>query len=141
MVTGTLDDGDGTRVTHGEALTDLTIDIQLTRRGAIEARVAGDDVVFGIEVAADRRQDGDAATRQTFGEVVVGLALELEVDAVNKEGAEALTGRTFEANVDGVVGQTLLTVFRGDDAREHTADGAVGVADGEVEVDLLLVGD
>ena len=62
VVASTLDDSDGTRVAHTEAFAYLTVDIQLARCGSIESSIAGDDVVFGREVAADRRQDGNTAS-------------------------------------------------------------------------------
>ena len=58
---------------------------------------------------------------------------------MNEECTEALTGRTLELDVDRVVGQSFLTVFRSDESAEHGTHGTVGVADGVVEVDLFLL--
>ena len=139
VVSGALHDGDGTRVTHGEALTDLSVDVELAGSSTIQTRVAGDDVVLGVEVAADRGQDGDAATGETFTEVVIGLALEFKAHTVNEEGTEALAGRALELDVDRVVGQAFFAILRGDESAEHGTYCAVGVADGIVEVDLFLL--
>ena len=48
----------------------------------------------------------DAAAGQALAEVVVGVALEPQRDAVGDERAEALPGRTAEVHLDRVVGQT-----------------------------------
>ena len=40
-----------------------------------------------------RRDDDDAAAREALAEVVVGIALERDGDAVGQERAEALAGR------------------------------------------------
>ena len=56
VVARTLDDGSRAGVAHAEALAHLAVDVELAARGAIQTRVAGDDVVLGGEVAAYRRQ-------------------------------------------------------------------------------------
>ena len=45
-------------------------------------------VLFCLEVASRRRQDGDASARKALGKVIIGLAFELETDAVGEESTE-----------------------------------------------------
>jgi hypothetical protein len=52
-----------------------------------------------------RRAHHDAAARQALAGVVVGLADQVEGDAVGQEGAEALAAGAFHLHEDGVVGQ------------------------------------
>ena len=143
VVARALDDGDGTRVTHTEALAHTAIDIQLAAGGSVETRVAGDDVVLGTEIGTDASwwQDADSTARESLAKVVVALAFELQVEAAHGEGAERLTCGALELDVDGAVGQTGLAVLLGNHAREHRAHGAVGVLDGVVKVHFLLVVD
>ncbi len=139
VVAGTLDDGYGTRVAHTEALAHLTVDVQLTACGTIETGVTCDDVVLGREVAADGRKDRNTTSRETLAEVVVSLTLELEVDTLYKETAEALACGALELHVHGLVGQSCLTILGGDETAQHHTGGTVGILDGEVEVYLFLV--
>ena len=76
-----------------------------------------------------RRIDHDAAARKTLADIVVGLAFELQRDAMREPGAKALAGRALGVDVDGVVGQAGIAVDARDLAREHGADGAIDVAD------------
>ena len=62
VVACTLDDGDGTRVTHTEALAHLTVDVKFTTCGTIETSVTCDDIILGREIAADRRKDGNTTS-------------------------------------------------------------------------------
>ena len=57
VVAGALDDGYGAGIADAEAFAHLTVDIQFAGGGAIEAGVAGDDIVLCAElfVAAGRR--------------------------------------------------------------------------------------
>ena len=52
-----------------------------------------------------RRIDDDAAARQAFADVVVGVAFERERDALGEKCPEALSGGTMKSEPDGVVGQ------------------------------------
>ena len=141
VVAGTLDDGNGTRVAHSEALTHTAVDIELAAGGTVEASIAGDDVVFCTEVLACAywRQYADATAGEALAEVVVALALKSEVNAAHGKSAERLACIALELNLDSAVGQTCLTVFLGYRAREHGGDGTVGILDGIVEVHLFFL--
>ena len=88
MVTSTLQDGNGSRVTDTETLSDLTIDIHLTGGGTIESCVAGNDIFLSGKVRTGRRQDGDTSSTQSFGEVIVCLAFQFEGDTMCQKGTE-----------------------------------------------------
>ena len=141
VVARSLYHGRGTGVAHAETLAHLAVDVQLAAGGSVQAGVARYDVVLGGEIGAYGRQYRHASAREALGEVVVGLALELEVYAAREERAEALSGRALEPHVDGLVGQSVVAVLRCHHAAEHGSHGAVGVLDGEVEVHLVAVGD
>ena len=83
--------------------------------------------------------DHDAAARHSLAHVVVGVSHQIDADAPSQECAEALSRRTGQVDVDGVVGQAVFTVGLGNLAAEHGADGPVGVNDREVYPDRLLV--
>ena len=143
VVARSLDDGDGPAIAHAEALTDDAVDVQLARGGAVESGVARYDILFGLEffTATGWRQDADASAGESLTEVVVGLALQPQVQALHSEGTERLTGRTFEFDSDSAVGQSSLAIFLGNDTREHRAHSTVGILDGIVERHLFLAFD
>ena len=138
VVARAFNHGRGSRVAHSETLAHLSVDIQFAACCAIKSGVSGDDVVLCREIAAYRGQYGYASTRQSLGEIVVGLALEFEVYSGYEERSEALSGRTFELHVHCLVGQTGLAVFRGNHTAEHRSCRAVGILYCEVEVNLIL---
>ena len=93
VVPRALDDGDGSRIPHREPVARLPCGEQLACRGAVEDRVA-DDQMLVRHVGVCRppeRPDDQLAPAQPLAHVVVGLALELEVHPPAGEGAEALS--------------------------------------------------
>ena len=66
MVAHALDNGDRTGVTHAEALTYTTIDIDLTAGRTVEQRITCDRVLLGDEGRAYRRHQADASTTQAL---------------------------------------------------------------------------
>ena len=69
-----------------------------------------------VGVSSGGRQNADPAAGKTLSEVIVGFALQTQVQAANGKGPERLTGGTFELDVDGIVGQTCFAVFAGNSA-------------------------
>ena len=69
-----------------------------------------------------RRIDDDPAAREAFADVVVGIAFELERDALGEERAEALAGRAGELEVDRVVRQAVCAPRFDDLVAEDRAD-------------------
>ena len=86
-----------------------------------------------VGVGVERRAHDDPAAGEALADVVVGVAVEAQRDAPRHEGAEALAGRPGEGDLDGVVGQAGAAVALGDLVAEHRADGAVDVADRQVD--------
>ena len=84
-------------------------------------------------------QDRDSAATKTFAEIVVTLAFQSDVQATNGKGAKRLSCRSLELDVDGAFRQACLTIFLGNDAAEHCRHSAIGILDGIVEGDFLLV--
>ena len=78
VVADAFDHGRGARVAHAEAFGGDAAHQRRARRGSVETGVAGDDVLFGAEVcvAILGRVDDHCAARQSFGHVVVGVALQ-----------------------------------------------------------------
>src|SRR5690606_3716215 len=135
VVADALDDGQGSGVAHAEPFADDAAEEQFAGGGAVGDDVAGDDVVLGGEAGAVGGADGDAAAGQALADVVVGVADEAQGDAAGQERAEGLSGRAGEGDVDGVVGQARGAVALGDLVAEHCADGAVDVADRQVQLE------
>src|SRR5205823_6715557 len=128
-----LDHGGDAAVAHAEALARLTAEEHLAAGRAVERDVADDDVLFRRESRVARRIDDDASARETLAEVVVGVALELDGDAVGEPRAEALSGGAGELDADGLGRQPLATVAAGDLRRQHRADRPIAVRDRQIE--------
>src|SRR4030095_8609881 len=79
--------------------------------------------------------DDQTAAGKALADIVVGIASQLEGDAANGEGAEALTGRSFEHGVKAAVGQTQMTVAAGNLARDHRAERAIDIAHTALDAD------
>ena len=129
--------GYGAGVADGKALACTAVDVNFAACGAIKQGVACNRVLLRLEVATYRGQDGDASTTQTFAQIIVGLALKLEVDTRDKECPEALPGRAFELHVQCMFGQPFFSVLCGNDTGEHGAAGTVGIGDGVLQRDFL----
>ena len=114
VVTGSFEDGNGSRVTHTETLAHLTIDVELSGSGTIQSCVTCDDVLFSDEISTGRGEDGDTPATESLGEIVICLAFQFEGHAMGEESTERLSRRTFELHVDGTVGKSLFPVFLDD---------------------------
>src|SRR4029079_19367578 len=99
VIADTFDDSRGAGVADAEALTDDAADEQLTARRPISDDVAGDDVFFGHERRPPIGMDADSPAAQTLADVVVGVALESQLDARGDEGTEALPGRAAQTDL------------------------------------------
>ncbi|MPM13782.1 hypothetical protein SDC9_60141 [bioreactor metagenome] len=128
VVTDALDHGGGPGVADAEPLADLAAQEQLTGGGAVADHVAGDDLVLGDEGRVGLGPDDHPAAGQALGDVVVRVAVQPQGEAPGDEGAEALTARPGEGDVDRVVGQALALGGHGDLVTEQGADRTVHVA-------------
>src|SRR5207249_5607084 len=90
VVTHALDHGGRPGVAHAEALARRPGDEHLAAGRAVEAGVARE---HGGAVVVGRRPDDQAPAGHALPDVVVGLAVQLELDVVGAGGAEALAGR------------------------------------------------
>ena len=91
----------------------------------------------GGEQRSAIRVNDDATTGQPLGDVVVGVTLETQGDARGHERPEALAGRAAEVDVDRAVGQSGTAVAPSDGVAEHRPDGAVDVADRQLQANRL----
>jgi hypothetical protein len=114
VVTNTLNDSSGTGVSDGETLSTHTAEEALTAGSTVETGVTNDDVLLSLEDCVSGRVDDQTTAGQTLTDIVVAVTLELKSDTGCKEGTEGLTGRATNVGVDGVSGQTLLTVALAD---------------------------
>src|SRR5204863_3134396 len=108
---------------------------------AVAQRIAGDDVLLGLEPRIQRRlrrEDGDPAAAQALAQVVVGVSFQYQRDALGQEAPEALAGRPVELERDRVVRQAVVAVLLRDFAAQRRADRAVDVPDRQFVADLLL---
>ena len=78
--------------------------------GAEEGYVADDHIVFCFEGCFPRRIDDDFAAGEALPCVVVGIPFQSEGEAPGDEGAEALSGRADEGEMDGVFRQSFFAV-------------------------------
>ena len=137
MVAGALHHGGRARVAHRKAFARHAIEEGLALDGAVEHRVAGNNL-FGSEAPeiVGRAHD-DASSRQALAHVVIGLTHQVQRDAPRQEGTERLSGHAIELDMDGIVRQALVREAAHHLAGEHGAHGPVHVADGLDEADLL----
>ncbi|GKT57393.1 conserved hypothetical protein [Colletotrichum tofieldiae] len=127
VVTDTLNDSRGSGVTDGEPLRSNTAEEASTLGGTVQADVANNDVLLGLEDGGAGRVDDQATTGQTLADVVVGITLKLQGDTRGKESTEGLTGGALDVDVDGVQGQTIFAVTLGDVVGQRSTHGTVGV--------------
>ena len=111
MVANALDDSRSTRVADAEAFPGDAVEISLTAGRAVESDVSDDDVFFGLEACVLGRIDDDLRARQPFSDVVVGISFEPEGHAWRSERSERLAGAANEFEVNGILGESLATVF------------------------------
>src|SRR5690606_26487188 len=135
VVAGALDHRDRARVAHREALARDAVEVGLAGDRAVEHGVADDDVVGRLAVDVSGLADDHAAAREALADVVVGVADEVERDAMDQPGTEALPGDALEADPQLVGLEARVAVTAGDLAREHRPDRAVDVADRALEHD------
>ena len=138
MIADTFDNGTSAAVANGEALAGDAAEIGLTARRAIERDVADDDVVLRRERCRTGRIDDQLASRQALADVVVRITLETHRHAPRHEGAKALASGASELDAHRVVRQAVAAVTLRELVAEHRADGAIDVADRNLNLDGLL---
>ena len=141
MVARAFDHCRGARIPNAETLARDSPKIRFAGDRAVHHRVADDDVRFRRCGAFGIGIDDDPPTRQPFADVVIGVAFELERDAVGEERAERLARRSLEAHANRIGRQSGMSVARDDCIRQHRADRAVGIADPVFELHRRLRGE
>ena len=92
-----------------------------------------------LKVASCGGRTDDESARQPLAAIVVRVAFEIERDSRREPRAEALTRRAFEMKLNRVRRQALRAVAPRHFRRQHRADGAVDVANRQMNLDRLLV--
>ena len=128
VITHAFDDGIDAAVTDGETLASHAAQEEFTTRRTIKRGVTGNDVFFSGKGAACGWINHDAATTETFSDVVIAVAFQLQRDAFRHKGSKALTGTAVEVQVNRVFWQAMPVTF-GDLVTEDGADGSVDVTD------------
>src|SRR3989344_606020 len=123
-----LDDPVRAGISHREALAGQPAEIGLAAGGAVKRDVTDDDVLLGHERRLARRIHHQLRARQALADVVVGVALEREADALGQERTETLAGGAVEVDADGVFRQAVGAVTLGYLGAQDRADGAMDVA-------------
>ena len=136
VVAGAFDDRRRARQAHREALARDAAQERLAAGRAVEHGVADDDVLRRVAAEVDARPDRETAARQSLAGVVVGVADQIDRDALGEERAEALPAGAFHLDEDGVVGQPSR-MAPDQLAREHRADRAIDVSDVLEQLHLL----
>src|SRR5207249_9345426 len=96
----------------------------------VEHCVADDDVFGRLASRLGRLAHDQPSARETLTGVVIGVAMELQRDAMGKKGAKALPGITAERRPDRVLRQAGMTIAARDPARQHRPDSPMDVSDG-----------
>ena len=141
MVADALDDGARARVAHREALAGQAAREHLALGRAVQDGVADDHVLLGAVRRAVGRHDRQRPAGQALAGVVVGVAVQGELDARRQPAAERLPRRAAELDLDRARRQPLGAALAGDVAGEDAADAAVDVADRVLERDRRAVAD
>src|SRR5258706_7899008 len=126
VLANAFDHGEGAAVANGEAFAGAACDEKLAGGCAIQNRVASEDVATAR--GAEAGGDGDGAAAEAFADVVVGFAVEFEIDPGAEERAEALASTAVKFFVDGGAGGAASSAVAGHFAAESGADAAVGIA-------------
>src|SRR5262249_54863351 len=129
MVANAFDDRQRAAVADAEPFGRSAAEERLATGRAVQGDVADDDVILGHVAGLGRRIDDHAAAGEAFADVVVGVAFELERDALGEKRAETLPGRAEELEVDRVVRQQFFAEALGDFVAEDRAHRAIGVDD------------
>src|SRR5690606_1365016 len=137
MVADTFDHRVCARVATAESLADHTLEERFTSRRAVEKHVAGDDVLGRLERRIGRGANDHATAGETLAGIVVRITLDADLDASGKPGAETLTRRPLELDLDRSVGESLEAVLPRHLGAEDGADRPIGVLDRQLDAHLF----
>src|SRR5690606_33836304 len=101
VIADTFDDRDRAGIAHAEAFARASSCEQVAAGGAVEHGVADDGLVLPDERLGGVRTDDDLTAVHALANVVIGLAIQRETDAVDQERAERLASGATEREVNG----------------------------------------
>mmetsp|Transcript_6889 Transcript_6889/g.18757 ORF Transcript_6889/g.18757 Transcript_6889/m.18757 type:complete len:1126 (+) Transcript_6889:86-3463(+) len=130
----------GQRVSHREPLTRPAVEKRLAAGGSVQARVTRDDAILGVKRRRRRGRDGNRPAGHRLAHVVVRLADEFHVDAVDGEPAEGLTGGSLELDVERPR-EARVAVFGRDGSGDSRGGASIGVDDLLLDRELTLLRD
>mmetsp|Transcript_31535 Transcript_31535/g.95321 ORF Transcript_31535/g.95321 Transcript_31535/m.95321 type:complete len:333 (+) Transcript_31535:671-1669(+) len=128
MVAGPLDHSPATSIADAEALTGAPTQEYLAACRTVQARVAGDHVVLRVEGALCRGDDHDRAAAHALADVIVALANNLQIHALDVPYSEGLSCGTREHEVQGAL-EAVVAVLASDGAGDAAAHRTVRVRD------------
>ncbi len=130
MVARSLDDGERAGVAHRKALAGDACREDLATRGAVEAGIAHDNGALRHEARLARMPQNQFACGHSLADIVVGVALQIHVEAAGVPDPEALTDVPGQAHRERGILHPVVPPTPGDLARDARADRAVEVLDG-----------
>ena len=136
MVARALDHRRGARQAHGKTLSRNPAEKGLARGRAVQGRVANDGVLGRETTKVDAWAHDHPAPTQAFAGVVVGVADQVQSDALGQESTERLATGTFELDADGIVRQAFGPHL-GQGTGKHGAQRTIDVARDFNELDFF----
>jgi hypothetical protein len=88
VVTNTLNDGSGARVSDSETLCSHSTEEAGPASSAVQTHIADENILFCLENGSTRRVNDQAATGEALSNIIVGIAFEFQSNAWGKEGTE-----------------------------------------------------
>ena len=79
----------------------------------------------------------DAATGHAFANIVIGIADQVDCDAVSQPRAKALASHAGQVDADRVGSKALMPISLGNFAREHRSDRTMDIPDFVVDRDRI----
>src|ERR1700735_5594898 len=130
MIAGAFDDAERAGVATRKSFPRPARRIESAAGGAIQAGVAHDDGVARDEIRMSVGPQDDLAAGHSFADIIVGLALEIEVQAADIPDSETLAGGTSQVHDQGRGVHAGVAPAAGDLAGGSRADGAIEIIDG-----------
>ena len=129
VIARALHHGQSAGIAHGKALSGGARGIQFAAGGAVQAGIAHDDRLTRHEVRARGRLQDDFARCHALAHIVVGLALEMQMQSAGIPHAEALAGGTLQSDDERRLAHAGVPPALGDFAGNTRADGPVKIVD------------
>ena len=128
-------------IAHAETFARKPGGEQLAAGRAVQTGVTDDRRFLTLEAALWRRVDHDLAAGHALAHIIVGITLQIEMQAARVPHPETLARGAMEPDGDRGVRHAPVPVTPGDFAGQARADGAVVVANPVMEFTALLAFD